>query len=298
MGRIPFTARKRSISFVPIRYGLGNRLIPMGCVFGLATEMNYNPIMFWEPDKEVGRASFGDLFESTNLPFELVEGSEARIMGAFLYGDSASISPPKRMGLRLLRSLVLPQYGKRIKFPDGKSEVEFRGRVATDLLSFRKIVLSTFFFIRYRCDVSWLKPVPQIARRVTELKQQFAPNTVGVHFRGTDWRVTHGIIPPVDRIIARMRAEIELDPDVKFFFASDGDTQEEAIVTLFKDRLIKFKKSAQRKTIEGQQEGVVDLFGLAATSRIIGFKYSSFATLAALIGNKPLLRIGHKFNDG
>ena len=297
MYRIPFTVRKRSISFVPVRYGLGNRLIPMGCAFGLATEMNYSPIMFWEPDKEVGRAGFGDLFESTNLPFELVEGYEARIMGAFLFGDSARISPPKRMGLRLLRSLILPQYGKKMEFPDGKSEAEFRDRIATDLLPFRKMVISTFFFIRHICDVSWLKPAPQITHRVTELKQQFAPNTVGIHFRGTDWRHTHGIIPPVDRIIARMRAEIELDPEVTFFLASDGDMQEKAIVTLFGDRLIEFKKSAPRKTIQGQQEGVVDLFGLAATSRIIGFRYSSFATLASLIGNKPLLRIGHEFKD-
>ena len=269
----------------------------MGCTLGLASELNYKPVMFWEPDKEVGRANFGDLFESTNLPFELVEGREARIMGASLFGDFTRIAPPKRMALRLLNSIVLPQYGKRIEFSDSKSEIEFRVRSVTELLELPKIVLSTFFFIRYACDVSWLKPAPQIASCITELKQQFAPDTVGIHFRGTDWRHTHGIVPPVDRIIARMHAEVELNPEVKFFLASDGDKQEEAIVTLFKDRLIKFPKSASRKTVQGQQEGVVDLFGLAATSRIIGFKYSSFATLASLIGNKPLLRIAHKFKD-
>ena len=75
------------------------------------------------------------------------------------------------------------------------------------------------------------------------------------------------------------------------FIASDGDKETDAIMTLFKDRLIKFKKSSTRKTKQGQQDAVVDLFGLAATSRIIGFRYSPFAILVALIGNKPLLKI-------
>ena len=276
---------RRSVNYVTPPYGLGNRIISMGSVLSLATELNYRPRMFWTPDETIGGASFGDLFESTSSPFELVEGYEARIIRPILYGYS--LNPFKKMVLRLLRSLGLLYYGKKIELPDTKSHIEFRDRVATDLLPSRKIVLSAFDLIRYRYDISWLKPVPPIARRITELKQQFTPDTVGIHFRGTDGP----FVPPAEKMIARMRAEIALNPNVKFFLASDGDKQGQVLETLFKDRLIKFKKSDIRWTTQGQQDAVVDLFGLAATSRIIGFKYSSFVIAAALIGNKPLLGI-------
>ena len=285
----------------------------MGCILSLATELNYSPIVFWPASKVVGGATFGDLFESTNLPFELREGCEASIMSIALFDSHRArkfaLSPAKKMSLILLRRLISLQYDKIINHEAGRAIVD---QTTTDLLSFRKIGLSVYELLRYRYDISWLKPRPQIASRITELKQQFTPNTVGVHLRGTDFQLRN---PPVNKIIARMRAEIDLDPDVKFFFASDGDKRGEAITTLFKDRLIEFKnrfiepergtivteqtgraateqmiENTERGTILGQQDAIVDLFGLAATSRIIGSGYSSFGRLAALIGNKPLLR--------
>ena len=241
-------------------------------------------MVFWSQDEEIGGVSFGDLFESTNLPFELVEGREARITRCILFGDLCGVSTHlKKMGLRTLLS---PQYDKIIELHSRPSRTAFMDYEATDLLSFRKIALSTNSLIRYECDLSWLKPIPPIAHRVAELKRQFTPNTVGVHIRGTDIKG----IPSFDKISARMRAEIELDPNVRFFIASDGDEEGEKMVNLFKDRLIRVQRNAARKTLEGQQDAMVDLFGLASTSRIIAWGFSSFARLAAMIGDKPLLR--------
>ena len=288
MVRIPFIAGGRSVSFVTPHVGLGNRLIPIGCILTLAAELNYSPRMFWAPDNVVGRATFGDLFESTNLPFELVEGREARTMRAILFRNLARISsPPKRMGLRLIGSLVSSQYDKRLELLSGKSKVELIDQGVTDLLSFRKIIIFSNGLIRYGCDLSWLKPAPQLTFKIVELKNRFAPNTIGVHIRGTDSPYR----PRIERMAARMRAEIELDPDVKFFFASDGDETGEALLARFKDRFIKPKKGATRSTLQGQQDAVVDLFGLAGTSRIIGAQYSSFPLLASLIGNTPFCKI-------
>ena len=183
MARVPFIVRDQSLNFVVQEWGMGNRIIPMGCALSLASEFNYRPVMFWASNEAIGGASFGDLFESTNLPFELVKGRETRIMRAILFGNLRVAHTFKRMGLKLLRPFILLQYSKRIEVENMKNQLdEFRDKVATDLLSFREIVLSTPGFIRYRCDVSWLKPAPQIAQRITELKQQFAPNTVGVIF--------------------------------------------------------------------------------------------------------------------
>ena len=316
MVRVPFKVAGQSVNLVSdLRGGIGNRLIAIGCVPRLAAELNYRPIVFWPATKVVGGAVFGDLFESTNLPFELVGGYEAKIMSFALYEyHRARLWTVRKRSLGLLSRLASLQYDKGITTV-GKPNIhnktfhmmqpsELRAQAATDLLPFRKIGFYAFHLIRYGYDFSWLKPIPQIASRITELKEQFAPNTVGVHLRGTDVRSD----PPINEIIARMRAEIDLDPDVKFFFASDGDRCGEAITTLFKDRLIESPKGARgektipggqtlqrilksttRGTLQGQHDAVVDLFGLAATSRIIGGRYSSFVRLATLIGNKPTL---------
>ena len=85
MVRVPFTVGGQSVSLVTDFYGgIGNRITPMGCILSLAAELNYRPIVFWIANEVVGGANFGDLFETTNLPFELVGGYEARIMSCAL----------------------------------------------------------------------------------------------------------------------------------------------------------------------------------------------------------------------
>ena len=296
MRRLPFTLRDRSINIFNPNAGLGNCLIPMGCALNLAAELNYRPVVFWIPNRNLGRANFGDLFETANLPFELVESLETIIMRHVLYnGFYLNIKPLGRMGFRLFRTLILSlsQYRKSVRLEHGTGAglAKFRDRSALDLDSGRRYVILTNRHFRYGCDLGWLKPAPQLTSRIVELKKRFAPDMVGVHMRLTD--SSNHTVPgvSVEKMIARMRAEMELNPDVKFFFASDGDKKEEALVTLFGDRLIRLPERASRFTLAGQEDAVVDLFGLAATSRIIGMRHSTFSTLAALIGNKPLLRI-------
>ena len=282
---------QRSISYVTSPSGLGNRVIPMGNAISLASELNYRPVMFWTAVPELGGARFGDLFDTTDLPFGLVEKYKASILGITIFRNYEGQSYTTRAIFKILRPLIRLQYDRIIQ-PSAQERQRLMNKPATDLLAYRKILFSPSLRFGYGCDVNWLKPAPQIAHRVTELKQQFAPNTVGSHIRGTDLRhpIWGNKIPPVEKMITRMLAEIELDPNVKFFIASDGDKAEKRLFDLFEKKLIKMKSGA-RGTIEGQQDAVVDLFGLAMTSRIMGGRYSSFATLAALIGNKPLLRI-------
>ena len=287
MRRLPFTLGNRRINFFSGSAGLGNRLIPMGCTLHLAAELNYAPVIFWIPDIAVGGASFGDLFETANLPFELVEGYEGRMMREILGGVTMGRNPLRKMGFKLYR-LLIPSWRRRgIWKVTNKEDARLREKAALSLDPGRGFVVCTYGHFRYGYDLSWLKPSTQLAPKIIELKKRFAPHTVGIHLRGTD----HIKFPPVEKMITRMRAEVELNPEVKFFFTSDGDKRGEAIETLFEDRLIKKSpQNAPRMTVKGQQDAVVDLFGLAATSRIIGTKRSSFGALAALIGNKPLLR--------
>ena len=283
MGRIPFIFhRQKSVNILIGRFGLGNRILAMGCALNLAAELNYRLVVYWAADKEVGKTRFDDLFETTALPFELVEGYEAQVMVSAIYGSSERFKSPKREIWRLLRSLLLSQYDKKIKLH------RFRGNYDADLSNNRKILLTANHLFRYDCDTTWLKPLPHITAQIAELNEQFAPNTVGIHIRGTDLPY----YPPVEKMISRMRAEVELDSGVKFFLATDGDKRGKMIQDLFCDRLITNAiYRARRKTLQGQESAVVDLFRLASTSRIIGPRYSTFSLLASILRNKPLLRI-------
>ena len=292
MIRIPLIARDQSLSFIISRWGLGNRVIPVGCALSLAKELNYRLVVYWPANMAFGNTRFNvrfdDLFDTTGLPFELVEGYEARIMRAvgstLLWKDTPLLKIPlKFIGFQYDRAIQYSKYGKHITIDSW-----FKRSSVTDLRPYHKILLSTPRFFGRSCDVSWLKPAPHIAPRIAELKKKFAQNTIGVHIRGTD--MVHR--PEIEKIVSRMRAEVELDPKVKFFLASDGDESEKIISDAFGDKLIRTTPSivSERNTVQGQQDAVVDLFGLASTSRIIGTWPSTFLVLAAMIGNKPMTR--------
>ena len=288
MSRFPFIVHKRkSVSIVIGRWGLGNRIISIGCALNLAAELNYRLVVYWPADNEVGKTRFDNLFDTTVLPFELVEGYEAQVMGSTIFTNSEQLRFPQNAILRLFRSLILSQYDKKIKLYSPEAHGQFMVTRHTDLPNYHKILILANRLFRYGCDVAWLKPLPQIALRIVELKNKFIPNTVGVHFRGTDWYYT----PPVENTILRMRAEVKLDPGVKFFLASDGDARGKVIEDLFGDRLIMNTTHNVRRTFQGHESAVVDLFGLAGTSRIIAPPYTTFSLLASILGNKPLLRV-------
>ena len=291
MRRLPFTLGDRSINYFSSAVGVSNHVISIGCALHLAKELSYRPVVFWLRHEVLGRANLGDLFDTTDLPFELVEGIEAKAMRAAMGGHLPGANFLDKAVFRLLRRAYRMKKGNVLQFETREDTARFREKVALSLKIDRRHVLLQNKRFRYGCDLSWLKPIPQINSQIIELKKRFAPHTVGVHLRGTDssHRVVLGVA--IEKMIARMRAEVELNPDVKFFFASDGDKRGEAIETLFEDRLIRHPEHAPRRTMAGQQDAVVDLFGLAATSRIIGMRHSTFSTLAALTGNKPLLRI-------
>ena len=286
MTRIPLIVRDQSLNFVVSEYGMGNRILPAGCALSLAKELNYRLVMFWPKSPETGWVHFDDLFDTTNLPFEIVYGFEARAIRAVIQGSSVKRSFRRKLLGLPLKFLGL-QYDKGIY-----NHRWFRKYPITDLPAYRKILLSTPRFFGSSCDVSWLKPAPHIVPRIAELKKRFTPNTIGVHVRGTD--VGHR--PAVEKVVSRMRAEVELDPKVKFFFASDGDESEKVILDTFGDKLIRTTPTivSERRTVQGQQDAIVDLFGMASTSRLIGTWPSTFLVLASMIGNKPMIRVRPK----
>lgn len=135
--------------------------------------------------------------------------------------------------------------------------------------------------------ISDLQPIRSLQDRIAERIRDFAPHTVGVHIRRSD---NAGAIQksPIELFIEKMRLEIEADPSVRFYIASDSSEEKRTLIDLFGDRIITILDEVRRDTQNGIEEAVVELYALSHTSRIYGSHESSYSTLAALISTIEL----------
>lgn len=149
------------------------------------------------------------------------------------------------------------------------------------------------YFVQFRPfykkggTISDLCPVHPLQKRISERINDFAPHTVGVHIRRSD---NAGAIQksPLDLFIEKMRIEIDSDPSVRFYIASDSQAEKGKLKDIFGERIITILDEVRRDTQDGIEEAVVELYALSHTSRIYGSHESSYSTLAALISNIEL----------
>ena len=143
----------------------------------------------------------------------------------------------------------------------------------------------------------WLMPVkqtfssmplaPSIQTSSQAYTEIFTEHTIGLHIRRMDHsKATHR--SPLSKFIRLARHEINLNPAVTFFLATDCPETEETIRHYFGERIIfQAGKKFERNTPEGIQAAMTDMLCLAATRKIYGSFYSSFSHVASLIGNTP-----------
>jgi hypothetical protein len=131
------------------------------------------------------------------------------------------------------------------------------------------------------------RPIMTIREKIENTTKKFSANTIGVHIRRTD--NSNAIeFSPIGLFIDWMKAELHAQKNINFFLSSDDPTEEKAILEIFGDKIITYKKELSRQTIQGSQDAVVDLFCLSKTHKIIGSYYSSFSEIAARINNAGL----------
>jgi hypothetical protein len=142
-----------------------------------------------------------------------------------------------------------------------------------------------------RAAREWV-PVPSIRGAVAGITAGFNGRTVGVHVRRGDALGT-----PTDRyrkstdraFTALMDLELERNPDVSFFLATDCEETESRFRARYRDAVIvnekkRFVASVLGMPKDNQRDAVVDMFALARTCKIFGNNYSSFSKFAAVIG--------------
>ena len=130
-------------------------------------------------------------------------------------------------------------------------------------------------------------PREDIQERIDSIVGQFTSNTIGIHIRRTD-NIESIRQSPLELFIEKMKKEIEQDPHVCFYLASDDKTVKEKLQLLFPNHIITSSGNTLRNNLEGMKFAVTELFCLSKTNKIIGSHYSSYSHVAAQLGNIPI----------
>ena len=80
------------------------------------------------------------------------------------------------------------------------------------------------------------------------------------------------------------KKEIEQNGDTTFYLASDSEEDKRSIVNRFGNRVFTSVHKADRNSLEGMQEALVELYLLSRTRHVLGSVHSSFSETAAQIG--------------
>jgi hypothetical protein len=138
---------------------------------------------------------------------------------------------------------------------------------------------------------SMFRPVQRIARVIDNYAGRLA-NSVGVHIRRrteVNWVIENS---PTQSFIDHMRAEVEADPNVEFFLATDDQREEANVTQAFPGRIFSYPKQSRRRDDQtGIEEAVIDLFCLARCRKVLGSWRSSFSETAILLGGRPGIMI-------
>jgi hypothetical protein len=110
-----------------------------------------------------------------------------------------------------------------------------------------------------------------------------ARSLVGVHIRGTD-NAEAAERSPLEAFLTRMGQEVDRDPEVRFFLATDDPATERLVKERFPGQLATIPKEFARDKAAGVRAALVDLLVLSRCRWILGSHWSSFTNMAAELG--------------
>lgn len=274
---------KPSITLVPYG-GLANRMKAIEALILLTEETGAESKAIWFKD------------QGLNCPFERLF-RPLKVSGLTLrnavFTDYILNDRPRK------KNLYIPHLFQKIRFNSCLHEDEVTQKAYRDFdfpqwaVSHKKTYLSACLQFhpgeRQNSFKSFI-PIPELLERIDERCKEFATNTIGIHIRRTD-NIIAIEKSPTELFIRRMKEEIEIDKEVRFYLASDSPEEKKRLTAIFGDRLITNWKPVSRSTPEGVQDALVELYTLSRTQKIVGSYYSSYSETAAEIGKIPYEKI-------
>lgn len=264
----PSDESNRVIIIEPLE-GLCNRMRALDSAIAFSHKIQRPLKVVWRMDTRLN-CPLGDLFEYTEAFGQVVE---------LAYHGQLD-------RLRRRARIALIQVSKGVYISQKKTD-DFiaRQRSFEELNRFQTIYISTWeHFYPSNSLLRNFVPISPLLSEINAITEDRG-DMIGVHIRRSD----HGPSverSPLRRFVELMEAEILLDPQVRFFLATDSPQDEELLLEHFPDRIISHPKtSLDRGNPRAIQDAVIDLYCLAACRKLIGSYWSSFSDLAWKLRN-------------
>ncbi|GHV40031.1 hypothetical protein FACS1894179_05900 [Bacteroidia bacterium] len=264
-----------SIELLPI-YGLANRMRTMDSAISLARHFNMKLTVYWEP--------YIYLYCPYSFLFEPIEGVVIIDMPPGTFGFS-------NMGTYdLCRPDIFQKYNDALILDAStiagiKDPIKFFNEI---IPQYKNMIIESYNrFYPSEFIYSWVKPRKNLTDLIEKETASFDKNTIGVHIRRTDNKKSIDN-SPLDSFYAAMDAEIEKNPFVNFYMASDSLEVKTRLLQRYGNRIITSGEKTNRNTIKGIQRALVELYSLSKTNKILGSYWSSFSSTAAHLGDVPL----------
>ena len=265
-----------TITLVPVG-GLANRMKAIDAAVGLAQEANARLHIIWFKDKGLN-CRFDQLFRSLEL--KDVTLKEASWTDKFIFDR------PRR------KNFHLPRLFQRVLFDDCIYEHEATQRFYRkfDFLSWaqgKNVYIASCVYFHpqtMRPLFRIFQPIEKIQEQVRTFTDSFSRPTMGIHIRRTD-NIASISQSPTELFIEKMREEIGKDEDCQFYVATDSEEEKKRLKDIFGERILTLPRAADRNSIAGMQDALVELYVLSHTRKIMGSMQSSYSETAAQISN-------------
>ncbi len=260
-----------------VRAGLCNRMREIDSALTLSRVTNKRLKVYWLKNKNLN-CPYGQLFEPIEgVRIVDIESSRKRAFGS-----------PSSLWYRIRKRARL----RPVDLFLGNEEIRRYRDAGTDLASVvsqaKRCGIETFmrFYGPAPCYDD-LKPKKEILRQVEGTIGGLAPaKLIGVHIRRGDNDAAIQV-SPVEAFIERMRLEVDQDPEVSFFLATDDPATERRVKECFPGKVLTRAKVLARDRPEGVRDALVDLLVLSRCRLILGSYWSSFSdTASELAGAK------------
>lgn len=262
------------ITFIPVG-GLANRMRSINSSISLSNDDDL--IIYWFKDKGLN-CCFSQLFKPIPLPnVTLIEAN---------FWHKISVDRPRK------KNLYIPRFYQKLRFDSCLYENETKeGHL--NYLQWTKQHKSVYLasYNQFYTPSNKLKnlfiPTDYIQERINETCSHHTQHTIGVHIRRGDLEIAYKK-SPIKLFVDAMEQAIQKNPDCNFYLATDSETDKYFLNKRFGNRIICLQQAADRNSILGMENAVIDLYALARTQTIFGSFYSSYSEIAAQLGQGNL----------
>jgi hypothetical protein len=251
--------------------GLCNRLRACASACALAHALNRPLTIVWNIDGTLG-CRFDDLFIVPDMVSRIIYKNKNKFFFKNVHKLIDTISVRSRFRLRQpdIDRLLAQKYNFRLLAQHDPVHI------ATCTAFYPAAVLLKSFV-----------PLPQL-QLIIDCYTKTLQNVIGVHIRRGD----HAIAiknSPTELFLAAMHREVEADPGVTFFLATDSLQEEAWLQAAFPNRIVTHEKQSFRRDDPAAiKDAVIDLFILSKCRKIIGSYWSSFTETAQALGSAEM----------